>query len=309
MIRKPFMKPLTKLTRIDLMNTTITRQRNVRTTLLGCLLACCALSLAVTSAHAQGRGGTGGTGAGAGGGRGSSNPVNTRVVAVADEHSNSVVIAAPDDILPSILEVIAKLDEPVADITEFRLFPLKNADPTETANVLATLFPDERRTGSNSSGNQQQLRLGGGAGGGGAGGGGGGRGNAATSPSERMKKQGIVLAVPEPRTSSVIVRAAKELMPEIASLITQLDASSAKKQKVFVYSLDNADPQQLLPILQEMFQTTTTSRSSANQNSALSQRIQAGTQQISTGQGNSTGFGGNSGGGGGGNFGGGQTLR
>ena len=125
-----------------------------------------------------------------------------------------------------------------------------------------------------------------------------------------MKKQVTVLAVPEPRTSSVIVRAAKELMPEIASIVTQLDASSAKKQKVFVYSLDNADPQQLLPILQEMFQTTTTgNRNSANQNSALSQRIQAGNQQISTGQGNSTGFGGSGIGGGGGNIGGGQTLR
>ncbi len=282
------------------MKTRTTQQQAVCSTISGCLLICCALSLAVTSAYGQGRGGTGGTGGGTGGGRGSNNPVNTRVVAVADEHSNSVVIAAPGDILPSILEVIEKLDEPVSDITEFRLFPLKNADPTEIANVLATLFPDESRTGTGTGNQQQQLRLGGG--------GGGGRGNVATSQSQRMKKQVTVLAVPEPRTSSVIVRAAKELMPEIANIVSQLDAGSAKKQKVFVYSLDNADPQQLLPILQEMFQTTTTSRNNANQNSALSQRIQAGTQQISTGQGNNTGFGGNTVGGGG-NFGGGQTLR
>ena len=86
-----------------------------------------------------------------------------------------------------------------------------------------------------------------------------------------MKKQGRVLAVADQRTSSLIVSAASELMPQIAQMVAQLDANPAKKQKVFVYSLENADPQQAAQLLHEMFQRTTTSqnRNNANQNSAL----------------------------------------
>ena len=125
-----------------------------------------------------------------------------------------------------------------------------------------------------------------------------------------MKKQGRVLAVADQRTSSLVVSAASELMPQIASMIIQLDASPARKQKVFVYSLQNADAQETALILQDMFQRNTTSmnRNNANQTSPLNTRIQSNTQTTS-GQQNSgfgTGFG-NTGAGVGG--GGGQTFR
>jgi hypothetical protein len=98
-------------------------------------------------------------------------------------------------------------------------------------------------------------------------------------------------------------------MPQIAGMVAQLDSSAARKQKVFVYSLENADPQELKNILQEMFQTTTTAnRNTANQNSALSTRIQQNNQQISTGQ-NAVGFGGNGNMGLGGGGRGGQAFR
>ena len=56
-----------------------------------------------------------------------------------------------------------------------------------------------------------------------------------------MKKKGRVLAVADARTSSIIVSAASELMPQIEEMVAQLDASPAKKQKVYIYSLENAD--------------------------------------------------------------------
>jgi hypothetical protein len=92
-------------------------------------------------------------------------------------------------------------------------------------------------------------------------------------------------------------------------MISQLDSSPAKKQKVFIYSLQNADAQETAQILQEMFQrsTTSASRNNANQTSPLNNRIQSNTQTTTSGQQNS-GFG-NIGGGGGGGVGGGQTFR
>ena len=89
-------------------------------------------------------------------------------------------------------------------------------------------------------------------------------------------------------------------MPQIAEMVAQLDSSPARRQKVFVYRLENADVTQVEQILQDMFQRNTTSRTTANQNSALANRIQQNSQ--ATGN-NTTGFGnfgvGNSGGGGG----------
>ncbi|MBI3416006.1 MAG: hypothetical protein HY043_11960 [Verrucomicrobia bacterium] len=234
--------------------------------------------------------GRGGGGAGAGGGRSGANA--PRVVAVADERSNSLVVAAPEDVMVLIENMKQQIDQPVNDITELRVFKLHNADPLEMVDLFSTLFPDETKTANNN--NQQQFRFGGGPFGGGfgvGGGAGGARGGGATTPSDRMKKQGRVLAVADQRTSSLIVSAASELMPQIAQMVTQLDSSPAKKQKVFVYSLENADPQQAAQLLQEMFQKTTTSqnRNNANQTSALTTRSQQ-SQSTSTTSGN-TGLG------------------
>jgi type II secretory pathway component GspD/PulD (secretin) len=252
-----------------------------------------------------GAGGRGGGGGGRGGGAGGG-AVNARVVAVADERSNSLVVGAPDDMIDMIADVVDKIDQPVNDITELRVFHLINSDPVEVADLLASLFPDETKTGNN---NQQQFRFGGPAAffGGGRGGRGG---TTATTPSERMKKQGRVLAVADQRTSSLVVSAASELMPQIASMIIQLDASPARKQKVFVYSLQNADAQETALILQDMFQRNSTSmnRNNANQTSPLNTRIQSNTQTMQSGQQNS-GFGNTGFGGGGGVTGGGQTFR
>ena len=63
-------------------------------------------------------------------------------------------------------------------------------------------------------------------------------------------------------------------MPQIAEMVVQLDSSPAKKQKVFVYNLENADVQQVEQILRDMFDRNnlSASRSGVNQNSALVNR-------------------------------------
>jgi type II secretory pathway component GspD/PulD (secretin) len=96
------------------------------------------------------------------------------------------------------------------------------------------------------------------------------------SQNTRVQKQTQVVAVADLRTSSVIVTASKDLMEEIAGMMTQLDVPSSRDQKVFVYHMDNGDPQQALTVLQNMFQNNSTSSrsgtSSSSQNSALQTR-------------------------------------
>ncbi len=63
----------------------------------------------------------------------------THVVAVGDERSNSLVISAPADLLATIETMVKEIDQEVTDVTELRVFRLVNADPTETADQLATV--------------------------------------------------------------------------------------------------------------------------------------------------------------------------
>jgi type II secretory pathway component GspD/PulD (secretin) len=238
-------------------------------------------------------GGGGPFGGQGGGGRGNRNTAaaaSVKVNAVADEESNSLIVSAPEDVMPSIERLVAELDVASTDVTELRVFRLFNADPLEMADLFIELFPDETTT--RNSQNQGGFQFGGFRGG--PFGGGNNRNNQAAA-SERMKKKGRVSAVADQRTSSLIVSAASELMPQIEEMIKQLDVP-AKKQKVFVYSLENADVQQVEQILRDMFDRSGTSanRNSQNQNNALQNRSQMNQQGSTTsgGVGNNQGLGG-----------------
>ncbi|HOW68193.1 MAG TPA: secretin N-terminal domain-containing protein, partial [Verrucomicrobiota bacterium] len=62
-------------------------------------------------------------------GSGNARVTTPRVVAVADERSNSVVVSAPDDQMPTIEDLILQIDTNVEDVTELRVFRLRYADP------------------------------------------------------------------------------------------------------------------------------------------------------------------------------------
>ncbi len=185
-------------------------------------------------------GGGGGESASAGGGR----APTPKVVAVADERSNSVVVSAPEEQMVVIEGVIKQIDQDVDEITELRVFHLQHADPQEMADVLSSLFSD---TGSTQNQRGGQFRFAGGP----FGMMGGGRGGG--DQSTRAQQQNRVVAVADPRTGSGVVSAAKGLMEQIAAMITQLDADPARKQKVYVYSVENTDPEALQEILQNLF--------------------------------------------------------
>jgi general secretion pathway protein D len=261
----------------------------------------------------QGQGGFGGPG-GPGGGPGgaframlaqagnagnrNSRAVAPRVVAVADDRSNSVVISAPADLLTTIEDMLDKIDQQINDTAELRVFRLVNADPSEMAAQLAQLFPDETSSNNNQNNNVPFFFRG-------RGGFGQNNNAASTESSERMKKLGKVLAVPDPRTSSVIVTASKTLMPQIADMIAELDAEKGKREVVSYYELQNADPQDVYQNLQELFnRSTVRMQNNNNQNSFLgrnnpltmreTQNQQGVNGSTTTGFGSSTGSGGSS---------------
>jgi type II secretory pathway component GspD/PulD (secretin) len=124
------------------------------------------------------------------------------------------------------------------------------------------------------------------------------------SQNQRIQKATQVTAVADARIQAVIVTAPKDLMDQIAGMMTDLDVASDRDQGVYVFQMKNGDPQQALQVLQNMFQSSSTSRSgasSSSQNSALQQRAQNSTTTMgSTTTTTTTGVGGTGYGGGGG---------
>ena len=242
-----------------------------------------------------GNGGAGGSGGAQAGGR-----VNTpKVVASADELSNSLVVSAPEAQMPLIEDLVKQVDVPIEDVTEVKVFRLKYANADETATLIKNLFPDTTTQGNSRTGGGGAFR------GGFFGGGGGqtpGATGAAAGQSQRALKQNRVVAVADIRTMSVIVTASPALMEQITGMIAQLDGDPSKQQKVFVIPVENADPAQMQQILQSLFPSQNgRSATSSSQNgrsgfgTGTTTRNNGG--QSSTGRNSSRTSGGTSGGG------------
>jgi general secretion pathway protein D len=214
-------------------------------------------------------------------GRGDNNTSSTqsgriaapRVTAVADERSNSLVVSGSEAQLAAVTNLVQQMDVDVDDLTELRVFRLRYADPQETADQLTSLFPDPT-TQQNSRNSQFGFR------GffGGPGGGDRNRNQNNTSSTSRTAKQSRVTAVPDPRTGSVIVSAAQQLMGQIAGIIDELDSDPSKKKRVYVIPVENRDPQEVVQELQSVIAADSSanvnSRNTANQSGQLNTRQQ-----------------------------------
>jgi type II secretory pathway component GspD/PulD (secretin) len=240
-----------------------------------------------------GRGGGGNPFAAMMGGGGSADPsqgtgdnvarqVASRVVAVGDDRTNALIVSAPDEYVPTIEQLIREVDVSATDVTELRVFHLVNADPQETVDQLTQLFPDPTKSGQQT----QQVQFGGRGGRGGRGG--FGAQTAQASTSDRMIKMGQVIAVADNRTSSIIVSAASELMPQIAEMIAQLDEDASRKQNVYVIPLENAEVADVLPVLQDLFQKNTTTRNNRTTSSQNTSALSTRTQNVNQNQGRAT---------------------
>ena len=243
--------------------------------------------------------------------------ISPQATFVANAAGNSIVMTDTQANIRHMVEIIKAIDSSAEAETEIRVFHLTHASPSDVATALSGVFPSSSGSGNN---NQAPVRFGGGpfgggggfggmmggfgggggGGRGGGGGGGGGGGNSASGQNDRIRRASQVMAVPDGRTSSVIVTASKNLMSQIAGMVRELDVPSIRDQQVHVFRMNNGDPQQAVQVLQNMFQSTTSGRtgtSGTSQNSALMQRQQNNNQTTGSSSSGSGTFG-NSGGGG-----------
>ena len=209
---------------------------------------------------------------------GSGHTPTSRVAAVSDDHANALVVSAPDDLVPTIKQLVTSLDTDVQDMTELRTFVLKHADPIELATELGSLFPDESNNNDNSQ-FSARFRFGIF---------GGPPAPATTSnESDRVRRMNRVLAVADPRTHSLMVSASKDMMPQIAVMIEGLDNSTRNIQHVYVMTLTNAEVFDVLPVLQDLFPAGNRNSSSSSGYTLQTSPLYTRTQTVQS-QANST---------------------
>ena len=224
------------------------------------------------SSSSSSRGGSSRSSRSGGSGSSAALAAASRVVAISEERTNSLVVSAPSDVIPTIEQLVKEMDRTIEDVTEIQVFKLQNADAYEMADVLTNLFSDKDeiensrggyRFGSYGRSSSSSSRS---------------RSSSSGNSSERMLQQKKVVAVADPRTNSVIVSATAELMTQIALMVERLDDNKAKRQKVYTYSLQNADVEGVSEILRNMFEqqngnfNSTRNRSSSNQQNPLDNR-------------------------------------
>ena len=207
---------------------------------------------ALLNAFGGAAGGAGGGGGGARGGNGAFQSA-TLVTVVADTVGNNLIVSAPEEILKQIEALVEELDVASDDAVQIRAFFLKNSDPTEMVSLITSLFPDPNQS------NTGRGNAGRGAGFAGA----GGRGGAAGGTSDRMLRMQKVVAVAEPRTSSVIVSASTQMMGEIARVIDEIDSNPREAQEVAVIKL-KGDVSNIQTVLQGLFGRSTTTQNQNN---------------------------------------------
>jgi general secretion pathway protein D len=174
----------------------------------------------------------------------------SRVVAVADEQSNSVIVSASEETIPVIRSMIEQIDMSSTDVTDTRIFRLLNADAVELASTINTLFGATAGTISVGGGNRGGAQ--GGNKGGGRPGAPGAAAGGAAGQSERALLQSQVVAVGDPRTNSLLVTAGADSMAKISEVVTRLDATGAKRQHVYYHQLQNGDVANVADVLRGM---------------------------------------------------------
>lgn len=202
--------------------------------------------------------------------------VSPQATIVANEAGNSIVVTDTQSNIKHLVQIIQAVDNSAEAETEIRVFRLRYANPNDVATELGNIFPS-----SGSGGNTQlPIRFGGGFGGGGPGGffarlaAANGANN--TGSNDRIKKATQVTAVADTRIQAVIVTAPKDLIDQIAGMMHDLDVPSTRDQNVYVYHLNNGDPNQVVQVLQNTFGGSNTRSTTGAQQGALETRANAG---------------------------------
>ena len=169
-----------------------------------------------------------------------------RVVAAADDRTNSVVVSGPADTMGVVGQVIEALDSRSAAVADVKVFHLEYADAENTAQLINEVFGKDRSSSrSRSSSTDMPLSF--------------RRGRFGRDDSQQTQETDRsgsiveVVASADERTNSIVVSGPPDTLEVIAQVIKELDANPEQERQIFVYALKNAEATNLKEVLNNLF--------------------------------------------------------
>ena len=141
-----------------------------------------------------------------------------KVIAAADDRTNTLVVSAPPDLLEIIEGIVEELDSNPSEEEDFFIYPLKNADAKNLETVLNQAFSEITPTsGTSRTATSTQGR--------------GSPFSRSSGSSQRVAASagdlvGQVYVVADEDTNSLIVRAASKHVDRITELLVELDRAT-----------------------------------------------------------------------------------
>ena len=212
----------------------------------------------------RGRGGPGGDdNGGSSGSAGGS--ASVKIVAAADERTNSVVVRGPGEAMTLVESLIESLDDTTVEVAGVRVFQLRYADATNVADVVNTLFGEQQSSSQNDRGGPMMFR-----GPFGRGGPGGGQDSQQDDTNSKLK----VTAAADSQTNTVVVTGPDKILEIVTQIVEKLDAQLPNVADVKVFHLEYADAQDTAELINEVFGESGSSSSSRNSRNQQNQRTQ-----------------------------------
>lgn len=180
-------------------------------------------------------------------------------LAVGDAHSNSVIMRGAPAQIAAATGLIRQLDHQITEDTYIRIIGLRNADATETAAVVNSLFPSQAEPSRSVS--NETIPLAEAAPGG------------EKTPGERALRATEVIAVADARSNALVVRAGQSRMDSIVRIVSEIDNSDAKRRRVYIFQL-NSDPAAVARVLQDTFSSPSSLTTTIAQSPLESRRQQ-----------------------------------
>ncbi len=184
----------------------------------------------------------------------------------ANEASNAIIMTDTQTNIRRIAQIVSALDTSVASISTIRVFPLKFADAKQVAELMTDLFTKSKTQNNNLQNQRGGFPFGGP-------GGGRGQGNTPATPQSEREIKGIVTAVADVPSNSVVVSAPEGTMEEIQEIITQIDTSVNDVSGTRIFKLRHADAVETANIINALYSDTT---GSSTQNRAQTGNNQRG---------------------------------
>ena len=148
-----------------------------------------------------------------------------------DKRSNALVVAAPQDFLPLLTEMIAALDTIQAPAGEIRTFVLQNADATQMATLLGELFRMKAGTAATGQTIQYTMTTTQPA---------GGADDSASAVIGAKQQEALTVTV-DTRTNTLLIGGTAQYVELASKVIKELDSSPGQERLSAVYRLRNAD--------------------------------------------------------------------